>query len=150
MSGLVEIMDAALEQIEDTLSPLLAAAGVDAQFHSGRLNVPAATPAVDIYPGAGRDTDTRMFSEDYDGGGYLYTVRVRLSSNDYDANQRILYRFMDDADELCIAAALDGDDLDGLAASVDCTDPSGEVLFSDPGGNFYGFQFTLRVLPAFS
>ena len=151
MSGLVQLMDAAMDQIQGALEPLLDDEGVDSQYNSGRLNTPSVTPAIDIYPGIGRDTDTRMFATDFDGGGYLYTVRARLSSNDYDANQRILYRLMDDADALCIAQALDSDPtLGGLASSLDCTDPSGEVVFQDPGGNYYGFSFTLRVLAAFS
>jgi hypothetical protein len=141
-------MDAAMEQIEGTVGMLLAAENVESQFHSGRMNVPATTPAIDIYPGVGRDTDSKMFSDGTDGGGYLFTVRARLSSNDYDANQRILYRLLDDADSLCIAAALDDDPtLGGVAASLDCTDPSGEVIYE---GGYYGFQFTLRVLPAYS
>lgn len=151
MSGLVQLMDLAMAQIEDTLEPLLTAEGVESQFYSGRLNAPATTPAIDIFPGVGRDTETRMMRDSFDGGGYLFTVRARLSSNDYDANQRILYRLMDDADEICIAGALDADGtLGGYASSLDCTDPSGEVVFTDPGGSFYGFQFTLRVVPAFS
>lgn len=151
MSGMVDLMAAAMAQIEHVLGPLLEADGIDAQFHAGRLNSPSTTPAYDICPGAGRDTETRMFAEGFDGGGYLFTVRARLSSNDYDANQAILYRNMDEADTLCLAAALDDEPtLGGLAASIDCTDPSGEVVFTDPGGSFYGFQFTLRVLPAFS
>jgi hypothetical protein len=141
-------MDAAMEQIEGTVGMLLAAENVESQFHSGRLNVPATTPAIDMYPGVGRDTESKMFSDDTDGGGYLFTVRARLSANDYDSHQRILYRLMDDADSLCIAAALDDDPtLGGLAASLDCTDPSGEVIYE---GGYYGFQFTLRVLPAYS
>lgn len=148
VSGLVDLMDAALAQIEETVGPLLEDEGVESQFHSGRLNVPGTTPAIDIYPGVGRDTETRMFATEFDGGGYLFTVRARLSSNDYEANQRILYRLMDDADAICIAQALDDDPtLGGLAAGLDCTDPSGEVIFE---GGFYGFQFTLRVLAAFS
>lgn len=148
MSGLVELMDAAMEQIEGTVGPLLASEGVESQFHAGRLNNPATTPAIDMYPGVGRDTETRMFADVTDGGGYLFTVRARLSANDYDANQRLLYRMLDDADALSIAAAFDDDPtLGGVAASLDCTDPSGEVVYE---GGYYGFQFTLRVLPAFS
>lgn len=148
---MLELMDAALAQIADVVGTQLTTEGHDAQFNSGRLNSPSSTPAIDIYPGAGRDTDSKMFAAGTDGGGYLFTVRARCSTNDYDANQRILYRFMDEDDSICLAAALDSDEtLGGLAASLDCTDPSGEVLFQDPGGAFYGFQFTLRVLPAFS
>lgn len=143
-------MDAAMEVIETALAPEYEDLGIDAQFHAGRLNSPSTTPAYDIFPGAGRDTETVMFASDHDGGGYLFTVRARLGSNDYDANQRLLYRNMDDQDDLCIAAALDSSTLGGYAADVFCTDPSGEVLYQDPGGNYYGFQFTLRVLPAFS
>jgi hypothetical protein len=35
-----------------------------------------------MYPGVGRDTESKMFSDDTDGGGYLFTVRARLSAND--------------------------------------------------------------------
>jgi glycine/D-amino acid oxidase-like deaminating enzyme len=151
VSGLLDLMDAAMSQIENTLADALEDLNVDAQFSSGRLNSPSTTPAIDIYPGLGRDTDTRMFATDYDGGGYLFTVRARLSTNDYDANQRILYRLMDETDELSLAQALDDEPtLGGIAASIDCLDPSGETLFQDPGGVFYGFQFTLRVLAAYS
>lgn len=151
MSGMLQLMDAAIDQLETVVGAQLTTDGVDAVFNSGRLRAPATTPAIDIYPGAGRDTETSMFTADFDGGGYLFTVRARLSSNDYDANQRILYELMDDTGTLSLAQALDDEPtLGGLAASLDCTDPSGEVIFTDPGGDYYGFQFTLRVLPAYS
>lgn len=150
-AGLVDLMDAAMSQIESVLAPEFEDLSIDAVFHSGRLNSPGTTPAIDIFPGVGRDTESRMFSDDQDGGGYLYTVRARLSSNDYDANQDTLYRLMDDQGDLSLAGAICADEtLGGFAASLDCTDPSGEVVFTDPGGTFYGFQFTLRVLPSFS
>jgi hypothetical protein len=149
---MLDLMDAAIDQLETVVGAQLTAEGVDAVFNSGRLNAPASTPAIDIYPGAGRDTDTSMFSDSFDGGGYLFTVRARLSSNDYDENQRILYELMDDTGNLSLAQALDDEPtLGGLAASINCVDPSGEVIFQDPGsGPYYGFQFTLRVLPAYS
>jgi hypothetical protein len=147
---MLDVMDAAADRLESVVGAGLTAMGVDATFHSGRLHALSVSPTVDLFPGAGRDAESRMFDDDHDGGGYLFTVRARLTANDYDANQRILYRMMDDTDTLCLAAALVGDNLDGHAASLDCIDPSGEVEFIDPGGTYYGFQFTLRVLPAFS
>lgn len=151
MSGLVDIMDAIADQIDDTLTPLLSSQGVDLQVESGRLII-VNPPAVDVFPGAvAREGETRMFADDHDGGGYLFTVRTRFQTNDYDSNKRLMYEMMDDESPLSLAQAIvDGGSLDGQVASLDCFDPSGEQAYAEFGNDHIGFQFTVRALAAHS
>lgn len=151
MSGLVDILDAMAEQIRDTLTPLLSATGVDVQVEAGLVASPT-PPTIDMYPGdLSRDSDSRMFAADHDGGGYNFTVRARVATNDADGNSGILLALMDDESATSIAQALTDDEtLGGLAASLDCVDPSGFRLYDEFGKVLLGFQFTARVLAAHS
>jgi hypothetical protein len=147
---MLDIMDAMADQINDTLVTALSGS-VRVQVESGRL-IETSPPTIDIFPGAtSRDGTTRMFADDHDGGAYLFTVRARFQTNDFDANKRLLYEMMDDSSELSIAQALTDDGtLNGLADSLDCIDPTGEILYSEFGNDHIGFQFTCRVLAALS
>lgn len=116
-----------------------------------RMVINPTPPCIDLYPGASsRDRDTAAFDDD---GGYLFTVRARVSTADNEAGQDLLLRFMDDTDDMCIAVALlDEPTLNGYASSLDVRDTTGYQLYESTGGEgaLLGFQFTTMVLAASS
>ena len=146
MAGLRDIVTAMADQIRSVVD----SSGFPIQVEPQYVIVP--TPlTVDIYPGdVSRDADTRAFGDD---GGYLFTVRARINTPDFDSAYDALLSLMDDDDALCLALALlDGPTLNGYASSVDVRDPTGLRAFETPNGDgaYLGFQFTAIVLPAHS
>ena len=145
MSGMAEIMEAMADQIRSVIDDVT---DVAVQVEP-RMVLNPTPPTVDIYPGdSARDRESAAFGDD---GGYLFTVRARVSTADQDAGQDLLLAFMDDEDPLCLGLALLGDDtLGGHAGKIDIRDVSGYRLFEHPSGEgaFLGFQFTAIVLPA--
>lgn len=145
VSGMAEIMDAMADQIRGVVDDVT---DVAVQVEP-RMVLNPTPPTVDIYPGdSARLAESAAFDDD---GGYLFTVRARVSTADQDAGQDLLVAFMDDEDPLCLGLALIADaTLAGHAASVDIRDVSGYRLFEHPSGEgaFLGFQFTAIVIPA--
>lgn len=121
------IMDAMADQIRDHYAAEID--DLDLQVEPRFVYNPT-PPTVDIYPGTpGRDDATWAFDEL--GGGYRFVVRVRVAG-DEDAQQDLLIAFMDDTDDLCIAAALmDDPTLNGYANSVSVEAPTGFQLYPD-------------------
>lgn len=146
MSGLIDVMTAAANQIRDVLDDVT---DVDVQVEP-RMVLNPTPPTVDIYPGdAARDSESAAF-DDIDGA-YLLTVRARVNTADQDAGQDLLLAFMDDEDELCLGLALmDDPTLNGTCGSIDIRNVSGYRLFEHPSGDgaYLGFQFTLVALYA--
>lgn len=138
MSGLLTIMDELATVIRDTLSETTFPVQVEPRM------IFAPEPlSIDIYPGAvSRDDATAAFGDI--SGGYLLTVRARINKDDTDAAQDVLLALMDDEDPLCLGAAIHESDLDGSAASVSVTDPSGFLLFEP----HVGVTWTVLVIPA--
>lgn len=146
-AGLIEIMDEMAAQIAAVIDPL-----VEFEVQTiGRMVINPTPPTIDLYPGDfAREMDSAAFDDTF--GGYLFTVRARVSMVDQDSGQEFLLRLMDDTDELNLAEALLVDpSLGGLAASMDAREPSGyrEYMLpsTDPRGSFMGFQFTAIVIP---
>ena len=146
-AGMRELMDAMADQISaavDALTP----DNIYVQVEP-RMVINPTPPSIDIYPGAvGRDQQTAAFGDD---GGYLFTVRARVSTADNEAGQDLLLRFMDDTDDMCIGLALaDEPTLGGYASSLDIRDVTGYLPYDSIGneGALLGFQFTAVVLPA--
>ena len=81
-----------------------------------------------MYPGdVSRGTDAAAFGL---RGEFLFTVRVRVQTNDADANQELLLNMMDDINPLSVPMALlDEPTLGGLAGSLDVIDASGYVPY---------------------
>jgi hypothetical protein len=105
-------------------------------------------PTIDILVGdLPRDNESRAFDDE--SGGYIFTVRARVSTADSDAGWDLLIAFMDDTNALSIGQALAYDPtLNGYATSLDITNQTGEVLYPDPGGDgaLLGCQWTVLVL----
>jgi hypothetical protein len=146
VAGLRDILEAMRVQIQ-AMVDAAAPSNIDVQVEKGIVVNPT-PPTIDMWPGAvSRETESAAFDDIY--GGYLITVRARVATGDTDAGQDLLLRFMDDTDELCIAAALDTDPtLNGNASSLTMRDPTGYTLFPDSGGDgaLLGFSFTAVVL----
>lgn len=127
LAGLEDIWDALADQIRSVYAAAIT--DLDVQVEPGMV-FNATPPTVDVYPGTpGRDEASAAFDEI--NGGYNFVVRVRVAG-DEDSQQRLLIQFMDDTNDLCVAAALYEDPtLNGLAASVDVGTPTGWQLYPD-------------------
>lgn len=139
-----ELLDAMATLIRSAVASVT---DLDVQVEPRMVSAPT-PPTVDMYPGdVSRGTDAAAFGV---RGEFLFTVRARVATNDSDAQQDLLLAFMDDLNDLSLAAALETDTtLGGLADSLDCLDPTGYVLY--PYGDhppLLGFQFTCRVIRA--
>lgn len=143
-AGLMEIMDELAEHLRDWVSLVT---DVDVQVEP-RLILNPTPPSIDIYPGdLARDLPTAAFDDI--SGGYLLTVRARVSTADSTAGQDLLLSFMDDQSTLSLGAAiLDDPTLNGYASSVDITSQTGYVIYPDSGGEgaLLGCQWTVIVL----
>lgn len=137
------LLDAMAEQIRDALSSVT---DVAVQVEPRMVGAPT-PPCVDMYPGdVSRGTESAAFGLK---GELLFTVRARVAMNDADSQQDLLLAFMDDVNDLSLAAALETDvTLGGLADSLDCLDPTGYVLYPYGQETLLGFQFTCRVMRA--
>lgn len=144
VAGLVDVMDALADQIRAAVE---AVTDVDVQVEPKLITNPT-PPCIDIYPGdLGRDTESAAFDDL--SGGYLLTVRARVSTADNTAGQDLLLAFMDDTDPLSIGMAVKDDTtLNGYANSADVQSQTGYVLFPDPGGEgvLLGCQWTVLVI----
>lgn len=143
-AGLIDIMDAVADQIRTVVAGVT---DVDVQVEP-RLVLNPSPPTVDIYPGdPGRDEPSAAFDDI--SGGYLLTMRARVSTADHTAGQDLLLAFMDDQNDLSLGAALEDDPtLNGNASSVHVQGQTGYVLFPDSGGEgaLLGCQWTVLVL----
>lgn len=106
-------------------------------------------PSIDIYPAdPSRDSfDTAGFNEI--GGELDLTVRARVTTADNLAGQKLLLRFMDDQDSICVAGILmDDQTLGGLTSSVYVDGFTGFELHdgADAGGPLLGVRWHVRVL----
>jgi hypothetical protein len=139
----VELLDAMADQIR---AAMVAVSDVDVQVEPRMVAAPS-PPTIDMYPGdLSRGTEATSFGVN---GEHLFTVRARVNENDPVANQDLLLAFMDDVNDLSIAVALlDDPTLGGLAADLDCVDPTGYVLYPVGGETLLGFQFTCKVIRA--
>lgn len=145
MSSLRTITDAIADNIRDALS----SADEDFQVEGFMLLNPT-TPAVDVYlADPSRGSEAAGF-EDVDGE-HIFTVRVRVSPNDHEANQGLLYDLCDDESDLSIENALmDDPTLNGHASSIHVTAVSGHVLVPtiDGASVHLGVLWTVQVVAA--
>ncbi len=107
-------------------------------------------PAIDMWPGnAGEQRDPAAAGFGDINGALLFTVRARVAAVDNEAQQELLYSFCDDADPLCLAAALmDDQTLGGLASSVEVLGPSEPAIYQDIPAQapLLGVQWRVEVL----
>jgi len=105
-------------------------------------------PCIDMWPGeTTRDPNSAAFG-DIDGG-YVVTLRARVSTADGDAGQDLLVAFLDDTDDLCIARPLfDEPTLGGIASSILVEPPLGPFQYPDPSGegSLWGYTWRVTVL----
>ena len=118
----------------------------DIQVYAGIIWNPT-SPTIDLYPGGlARNGASAAFDEI--SGGYLFTVRARVITPDVDAAQTLLWRFMDDTDDMSIAGALMADPtLNGYASTLSIRDIGGAIPYPvGPAGEMLGFSFTCEVI----
>ena len=136
-------------RMADQIRNVLENADMTVQVEPRMVIVP--TPlTVDIYPAdVARDSQSAAFNDV--NGGYLFTVRSRINTPDFDAAYDVLMQTMDDQDDLCIPLALlDDTTLNGNAQTLDVLDPSGLRAYErvDGTGADLGWQFTCNVIAA--
>lgn len=142
-----ELLDAMADQIRAVTE----SGDVDVMVAARYVAAPAFYPCVDMYPGdVSRGTDAAAFGYGADGRGeHLFTVRVRVQTNDADANQDLLLNMMDDVNALSVPMALlDEPTLGGLASDLDVRDVTGLVPYGLGEDAPIGFQFTAVVIRA--
>lgn len=107
---------------------------------------------IDIYPAnVARDPDTASFGDI--SGAYLFTIRARINTPDFEAAYDTLIALMDDEDDICLAAILLADTtLSGKAQGLDIRDQSGLIAFQHVNGtdNYLGCQWTALVIASTS
>lgn len=143
MAYLTDMADEMAEQIRDAVA---AVTDLDVQVEPRMVLTPT-PPSVDIYPAEPfREVDQAGFGDI--AGAYRFTVRARVSFADRDAGMDLLLQFMDDEHPLCLAHALaDDQTLNGLAANVEVTDPTGWRQYTTPdgAGSYVGCEWTCSV-----
>lgn len=141
-----DVLNAMADQIRSVLD---AVDTVDVQVEPRMVLNP--TPlTIDMYPGDLARHDESAAFDDI-GGAYVFTVRARINTPDFDAAYDVLLSLMDDHDDLCLAAALYDDvTLDGWATSVDVRDQTGLRAYETPSGEgaHLGCQWTVLAFPA--
>jgi hypothetical protein len=145
MSRMTAVMDRMAELIRDAV---VATGEVDIQVEP-RMILKPTTPSVDVFPGdPAKEFEAAAFGDM--AGDDMYTVRARVAVNDYEANQDLLYEFMDEESDLCVPIAILNDPtLGGTAYSVDVRSFSGVVLYPSPDGTVthIGCQWGFKVIP---
>lgn len=138
-----DLLDAMADQIRN----VVASADVDVEVYGRYVASPPSYPAIDMFPGdLSRGTEARAFGTE---GEFLFTVRVRVQTNDADENQELLLNMMDDINALSVPMALlDEPTLGGLAGGLDVVDPTGLVPYGLGEDAPIGFQFTAKVVRA--
>jgi hypothetical protein len=144
LAEILEQMAVKVREVTDTITD------VDIQVESGIVINPTA-PCIDIYPAdPSMDPSVGGFG-DIDGAESI-TVRARVSTADSDAGQELLLAFMDDEDELSLAAALaDDPTLNGMA-DLSYQGRGGYALFPTPQGDgaLLGCLFTFTAIKMYS
>lgn len=143
MATLPQLADEMADQIRSTVN---AATTLDVQVEPRWVLNPS-PPTVDIYPGdIQRDRETAGMG-DLDGA-YIFTVRARIGTADFDAGYDFLIALLDDEDDLSLAQALyDDPTLGGRAQDLDVRDATGMRAYEHPSGEgaHLGCQWTVLV-----
>ena len=150
MSSLREILEAAADQIRDTME---ADADWDIQVEPTMVLNPT-PPAIDMYPGdpstpSGIGGHGAAYEDINDG--FSLNIRARVSPNDNIANQDVLFDLLDPESDISLVQTLyDDPSLGGYAADINLTQTSGFVLVPkiDGSGVHIGVIWTFLVIPA--
>lgn len=136
-----------MEQMADQISNAFAAEIDELQVRDRLVGRPT-PPTIDIFPAdVPRDPETAAMGDL--AGGYFITVRARVATSDDEAQQDLLLSFMDDQDDLCLAAALlDEPTLNGYASDTHLSQMTGFLL--DPSTGLIGVNWTFLVIPGAS
>lgn len=148
MATLADVMTALADQIRTAIAGVT---DIDVQVEGRSVRSPS-VPCIDMYPADPSDDQTLAAFGDVYGGEYV-TVRARVSTADADAGEDLLLAFMDDEDDLSIAAAVDADPtLSGHTAAADVINRSGYRDFPIPGSDdksaYLGCLWTVRLVKA--
>lgn len=147
--SLVAIFDAFADQIRDALAD---SDDWDFQVEPWAITSPT-PPSIDMYRGEVTTDDARAFGATVEemGEGFVLVVRARVSTNDNEAMQTVLYSLADPEDDLCLVQALyDDPTLGGLASDVHLLSDSGLTLVPaiDNSSVHYGNVWRFLVIPA--
>jgi hypothetical protein len=147
--SLVAIFDQAADQIRAAVSNDV----WDFQVEPWAITTPT-PPSIDMYRGELAQEDAASFGATLEemSEAFVLVVRARVSTNDYEGNQDVLYALSDPSDEHCLVQALyDDQTLGGLVQSLDLLSDSGLTLVSSlDGAVHYGNVWRFLVIPAWS
>ncbi len=146
MSSLTAILGAIKTQLDNAIGEGTAA-GVQV---IARRSFNPTPPSIDMYP-ADPFRETTLAGFGNISGGYLFTVRARVTTADYEAGQDVLLDLMDDESAHCVAdILLDDQTLGGTVSSIDVEGPTGFSLYADPSGEgaLLGVEWHLTVVNA--
>lgn len=147
--SLVAIFDEFATQIRTAL-----AASTDWDFQVEPWAIASPTPpSIDMYRGAPDAEDAGAFGGTLEeiGEGFVVVVRARVSTNDFEAMQTVLYSLADPEDDLSLVQALyDDPTLGGLASDVHLLSDSGLTIIPslDNSTLHYGNVWRFLVIPA--
>lgn len=147
--SLVAIFDEFATQIRTAL-----AASTDWEFQVEPWAIASPTPpSIDMYRGAPDAEDAGAFGGTLEeiGEGFVVVVRARVSTNDFEAMQTVLYSLADPEDDLSLVQALyDDPTLGGLASDVHLLSDSGLTIIPslDNSTLHYGNVWRFLVIPA--
>jgi len=123
-------LQALMDEMADLIRATLTSEELPVQVEPKMIFNPTC-PSIDIYPSNPSRGEESAGMGDL-SGEYLFTVRARFAMSDTDSGQELALALMNEADDLCLAAALaDDQTLNGYASSVYVEPPSGFLNF-DP------------------
>lgn len=148
--SLVTIFD----QMADQIRTALADGDWDFQVEPWAITSPT-PPSIDMYRGQLTEDDAAAFGATVEdmGAAIVVVVRARVSTNDNEGNQDVLYALADPSDDHCLVQAIyDDNTLDGWASDVHLLSDSGLTVVSSIDGAtaHYGNVWRFLVIPAVS
>jgi hypothetical protein len=147
--ALVDIFDQAADQIRAAVSNDV----WTFQVEPWAITSPT-PPSIDMYRGELGQQDVANMGATFEemADGVVLVVRARVSTNDFEGNQDVLYALSDPSDDHCLVQALyDDRTLNGHATDVDLLTDSGLTLVTSlDGAVHYGNVWRFLVIPAWS
>jgi biotin carboxylase len=145
---------AIFEEMADQIRAALPTTSWDFQVEPWAITSPT-PPSIDMYRGQVTEDDAAAFGATVEdmGAAVVVVVRARVSTNDNEGNQDVLYALADPTDDHCLVQAIyDDATLNGWASDVHLLSDSGLTVVTSIDGAtaHYGNVWRFLVIPAVS